>query len=339
MPIFSEKQLMEINTATGRVSVDALGKTLMHEHLVIGFPGWESDTSHDDRPRREVIAICGDKIAELKSAGFTSMLDPCPNDLGRDVSLMAEVSSASAFNIVFATGLYHERWGGAPYWRFRGLFDPDIENRLAELFITELTVGVRHTGIKAGVIKVATYAPEFTHYEKMVFRAAAIASNHTGAPITTHTEAVLGREQIALLTSLGVPAHKIIIGHSCGTSDHEYHRSIVDSGAYVGFDRFGLESIQSDSARIDALVKLIKSGYGAQIIMSHDCVWCWRGFHFPPERVEGSRSEEGSMTITRVIIPRLLEMGFTRAQLDSILIDNPRRYFSGTACSYSSPRR
>ena len=35
---------MKINTATGRIGVDDLGKTLMHEHLVIGFPGWDSDT-------------------------------------------------------------------------------------------------------------------------------------------------------------------------------------------------------------------------------------------------------------------------------------------------------
>ena len=77
---------MRINTATGPVSVNDLGKTLMHEHLVIGFPGWDSDTAAPSMAFREMAAICTDKVAELKSAGFSTLLDPCPNDLGRDVA-------------------------------------------------------------------------------------------------------------------------------------------------------------------------------------------------------------------------------------------------------------
>jgi len=41
-------------------------------------------------------------------------------------------------------------------------------------------------------------------------------------PITTHADAVWGDVQLKLLTSLGVPAHKII-GPSCGNRDHAYH--------------------------------------------------------------------------------------------------------------------
>jgi phosphotriesterase-related protein len=320
---------MKINSATGPISIDAIGKTLMHEHLMIGFPGWESDSTQDDIPRREVVAFCLDRIAELKSAGFSSMLDPCPNDLGRDVSLMAELSAMSGFNILFATGLYHRHFGGAPYWLFRQLYDPDIESRLAELFVIELTEGVSKTGIKASVIKVATHNPPFTDYEKMVFRAAARASNATGAPITTHTEAVLGDEQILFLSSLGVPPHKIIVGHSCGTSDFNYHKAIVDRGAYIGFDRFGLEVIQADAVRMESLVKLVNEGYAARLIISHDCVWCWRGLHKPRAIAAQAQAAHGSMRITRVIAPLLLGMGVTRQQIDSMLIDNPRRYFSG----------
>jgi phosphotriesterase-related protein len=321
--------MIKINSAAGPVSVDAIGKTLMHEHLMIGFPGWESDSTQEDTPRREVVAFCLDRIAELKSAGFSSLLDPCPNDLGRDVPLMAELSAMSGFNIFFATGLYHHHLGGAPYWLFRQLFDPDIESRLTELFVTELTEGVAKTGIKASVIKVATHNPPFTDYERMIFRAAARASNATGAPITTHTEAVMGEEQIAFLGSLGVPPEKIIVGHSCGTSDFCYHKALADRGAYIGFDRFGLEMVQADAVRAASLVKLVNEGYAAHLIVSHDCVWCWRGMHKPMQIVAQAQAAHGSMRFTRVITPMLLEMGVTRQQVDSMLIDNPRRYFSG----------
>jgi len=37
--------------------------------------------------------------------GLRTFLDPCPNDLGRDVELMAEVAQATGVNIICATGL------------------------------------------------------------------------------------------------------------------------------------------------------------------------------------------------------------------------------------------
>jgi phosphotriesterase-related protein len=322
---------MRINTATGPVDVEKLGKTLMHEHLVIGFPGWESDTAAASPSLREMTAVCLDKIGELKSAGFSTLLDPCPNDLGRDPALMAEVASRAGFNIVFATGLYHHHLGGTAYWSHKFQYDPDAEKKLADLFIKELTDGVMDTGVKAGVIKVATAMPPFTDYEKTVFRAAAKASLATGAPITTHTDAVMGDEQLALLTSLGVPAHRIVIGHSCGSPDHDYHMKIVEGGAYIGFDRFGLEIIQPDSVRVESLLKLLKKGAGAQVVISHDSVWCWRGHMLPPDVLQMIEGGQMSMRFTRVITPMLKEAGVTDAQIDSMLTDNPRRYFSGEA--------
>jgi len=50
---------MKINTSTGTVEAKDLGKTLMHEHLVIGFPGWESDTAYSAPAVREMAAVCG----------------------------------------------------------------------------------------------------------------------------------------------------------------------------------------------------------------------------------------------------------------------------------------
>jgi phosphotriesterase-related protein len=320
---------MKINTATGSIGVDDLGKTLMHEHLVIGFPGWDSDTEISPPNFREMTARCVDKIAELKSAGFRSMLDPCPNDLGRDVPLMAEVASRAGFNIVFATGLYHHHLGGLPYWSYKFQYDPDAEKRLADLLIKELTVGVQGTDIKAGVIKVATAMPPFTDYEKTIFRAAAKASLATGAPITCHTDAVLGDEQLAYLTSLGVPAHKIVIGHSCGSADHDYHMKIVSGGAYIGFDRFGLELIKPDSVRVESLVKILKKGYAASVVISHDSVWCWKGQMLPPAVLQQVEGGHMSMRFTRVITPLLKDAGVDDAVINSMLTDNPRRYFAG----------
>ena len=211
-----------VNTVTGPISSDDLGPTLMHEHLIIGFPGYEAHTTQL-MPRAEMVARCVERIGQLQELGFRSLVDPCPSDLGRDVSLMVEVAEATGFNVICATGLYKEEEGSTPYWKMRTRFG-DVVGVMADLFTSEITDGVGSTGVKPGIIKVATGPHEMTDYERNVFLAAAQASVATGVPITTHTDlGTVGDLQQELLTGAGVPSQRIVIGHSCGTSDHEYH--------------------------------------------------------------------------------------------------------------------
>lgn len=318
-----------VQTVTGEIDVAALGVTLMHEHLVIGYPGWEADTLAPGPSRDEMLQICIDKVASMQALGVQSMLDPCPNDLGRDVELAAEVSARTGFNIVCATGLYKQDEGGVPYWHFTRTVGGAVE-RMAKLFIHELEKGIGQTGVRAGIIKVATGKGEITDYEYEVLEAAAIASVETGAPITTHTDSgTMGIEQQAFLLEKGVPAHRIIIGHSCGSVDNAYHRHIVDNGSYLGFDRFGLEFFVDDDQRVQSLLALLKQQKEKQIVVSHDSVWCTRGTPFPPEILQTMDAETlfDPTHFHRNIIPKLLAGGATQAQIDSLLIENPRRFF------------
>ena len=36
--------MSSVNPVTGPVAVAELGTTLMHEHVMIGYPGWEADS-------------------------------------------------------------------------------------------------------------------------------------------------------------------------------------------------------------------------------------------------------------------------------------------------------
>ncbi|MBY0399817.1 phosphotriesterase-related protein, partial [Myxococcota bacterium] len=170
-----------IHTASGTTTTAGLGRTLMHEHLVIGYPGAESHTSRPGPSKSEQVKICVDKIEKLKALGFSSLIDPCPSDLGRDPELAAKVGQATGFHIVIATGLYKQSEGGFPYWHFRSNFGPQVDT-MAELFIRELTEGIGSTGIRAGIIKVASGPNQITDYEKTILQAAAKASVATGAP-------------------------------------------------------------------------------------------------------------------------------------------------------------
>ena len=320
-----------VNTVTGELDVNELGVTLMHEHLVIGYPGWEAHTLAPGPSREEMLSVCIDKVASMQALGICSMLDPCPNDLGRDVELAAEVSVRTGFNIVCATGLYKENEGGVPHWHFIRALGRGVET-MAELFIHELTVGIGDTGVKAGIIKVATGEGQITPYEYEVLEAAALASVETGAPITTHTDqGTMGREQQDFLVEKGVPPHRIIIGHSCGSSDHDYHLDILVHGSYLGFDRFGLDMLVPDEQRVLSLTALLQKQRERQIVISHDSVWCTRGQPFPADLLAAVDPEVlfNPTHFHRNIVPRLLQGGVTQGQIDTMLVDNPRRFFAG----------
>jgi len=321
-----------IQTVDGTATPEDLGPTLMHEHLAIGWAGWESDTVRPGPSRNEMLAVCRDRIAEIQDLGVRTLIDPCPNDLGRDVELMAEVASKTGFRIICATGLYKEDQGGAPYWKFRAQFGGSAE-AIAELYISELSEGIGRTGIKAGIIKVATGAPAISDYERTLLEAAAIASKETGAPITTHTdEGGLGDEQLAILTGHGVPAQRIIIGHSCGSSDHDYHMRIVRGGGYLGFDRFGISILQSDDVRVASLLRLLEKGCASRVVVSHDSVWCWRGEPIPsPEAFAPLLEIWNPSHFHKRIVPRLKDGGATDEQISMLLEENPRRFFAGEA--------
>jgi phosphotriesterase-related protein len=317
-----------VQTVTGPCRPGDLGTTLMHEHLLIGWPGWQADGVAPAWNRAEDKRRCIDRMLEIKALGVASLVDPCPIDLGRDVEFAAEVAQATGVHVICATGLYKEEAGAAPYFKFRGPFS-DSANEMAEIFIKEINDGIGTTGIKAGVIKVASGPHQVTDYERTVLRAAAKAHLATGVPITTHTdEGTMGREQLAVLTEEGVDARHIIIGHSCGTADLRYHVDLLDQGATLGFDRFGLELLQPDRLRLASLIGLLGIGFENQIVLSHDSVWCWRGRPLPMP-VETLAPKWDPRHVFTAIVPALREAGVAQAKIDAMLVDNPRRYFAG----------
>src|SRR5262249_2301085 len=212
----SAPPMQSVQTVTGGCAPDALGLTLMHEHLLIGWPGWEAEAPLDRATRREHTLRCVDRLAELYDIGVRTMVDPCPIDLGRDVEFMAEVAQRSRVRIVCATGLYKEDTGAPAYFKFRQQFG-DALSEMTDVFVREITEGIGESGVRAGVIKVATGVGRITPYEELVLRAAARAHRATGVPVTTHTdEGTMGPEQLEILVAEGVAPAAVVVGHSCG---------------------------------------------------------------------------------------------------------------------------
>ena len=322
-----------VNTVLGTISPDDMGVTLPHEHLCFGYPGWEGDTTVAPLDA-EAIVENGVKVFEgLKALGLGTYVDATTNDCGRQPEILREVSRRTGVHIVCSTGYYYEEEGAPVYWKFRATLG-DISGELHELFLKEVTEGIRDTGIRAGVIKVGSSKGEITDYEKLLFQTAAKIQAETGVPIITHTqEGTMGPEQAKLLIGAGADPKRIQIGHMSDNLDIEYQIATLEQGVFVAWDRMGLQGIVGcpmDEQRYDVLAELIRRGYAGQIMLSHDFIINWLGRPLVlPEPLLPLLANWNPAHLFQNIIPALKARGVTDEQIHTITVENPRRLFGG----------
>lgn len=322
-----------VNTVLGPVSLDKLGKTLMHEHFFFGYPGYHGNSLYEND--RENLVERGLEIAaQMKANGVQTVVDATPNECGRDPELLKEIAERAELNIICSTGYYYEGEGAPAYLKFKQGIG-QAEDEIYEMFMGEINDGIGKTGIKPGVIKLASSKDEITPYEQMFFRAAAKVQQETSIAIITHTqEGTMGPEQAELLVSEGANPRQVLIGHMCGNTDINYHVRTLNHGVYIGFDRFGIQGFVGapmDSARVAVLMGLIGSGYTNQLMMSHDTVNIWLGKE--PEFPEELAQLVANWNVSHIfenIIPALKRGGVTEKQVDTMLVDNPRNIFIGS---------
>ena len=161
-----------VNTVTGQINPKELGKTLMHEHIQFGYPGFRGDVTLGGWNRKTALDQIKMHLDIAKSHGVNSIVDATPNECGRDAVFLKEVGETFGLNIICATGFYYEGEGGTAYFRFRSGF-ADIVSEIEDMMHTEITKGIGGTDIKAGVIKLASSKDQITDYEKAFFTAGA----------------------------------------------------------------------------------------------------------------------------------------------------------------------
>ena len=324
--------MKKINAALGSISPEDLGLTLVHEHIAVGYSGWECDPLSRPYNREKMVKICLRALEPVKAYGVNSIIDATPADLNRDVDIMKEVSEKLQINIICSTGRYTEEEGKWAYLKHRSERKiGDMYTELYEGFMHEITKGIGQSGVKPGVIKVATGLNCISPLEEAMLRAAARASKETGIPVITHTEnGTMGPEQAELLTGQGVNPKRIMIGHMCGNPSLQYQVSVLSKGVNISFDRFGIESFVPDKVRTATLVGLLGVGYTDRIMMSHDFMCCVSGRGGKlPDGVGRKTANWSLIHIFLNIIPSLKQAGITDEQIKTVMVDNPRRLFCG----------
>lgn len=323
-----------VNTATGPIPAEKLGKTLVHEHFTFAYPGWFADSTLAPYDYNKALATNLQVIKMAQKYGIKTIIDATPNDVGgRDPKLYKELSEKTGMQIICATGLYTEHEGSPPYFKTRmDWYKTDISIMISEIFIAEITKGIGTTGVKAGVIKVGTSGGgPISPYEQAVLKAAVIAHKATGVPIITHTEGPAGGvEQAQFFIDQGVDPKKVMIGHVSNSSDTAYHEAILAKGVNIAFDRIGLDIFTPTPKIVENIAELNKKGYTGRIMMSHDTVNFWLGRPYDtPEQVLKALANWRIDHISANVVPALKAKGVSDKQIETMMVTNPKNLFLG----------
>jgi len=315
-----------VNTVLGPLDTAKLGFTLSHEHIVLSSAGIKEVYPEFIGSRDAIIRDAAKQLTEAKKGGVDSMVDVTTLDLGRDVVLAREVSKRSGVNVIACTGI----WRDIP----RAFWDAHPDD-VAALFVREITEGIEDTGVKAGIIKVATDQGGVTPANEIILRAAARASNTTGAPISAHTWALerVGEQQVRIFKEEKVDLNRVYIGHSNDTTDVEYLTGLLKQGVWLGLDRTPGGTAAGSPMwpqRAETTKRLIDAGWGHRIMLGHD----WSVYPGIIGTRKGQQAfldtnPDGFLFISRVFLPRLRELGVSEGAVKQMMVDNPRRFFEG----------
>jgi phosphotriesterase-related protein len=319
--------MAQVETVRGPIDTASLGTTLMHEHVFIlneevraNYPGdWDEQQRTDD-------AVT--KLETLRERGCVTIVDPTVLGLGRDIGRIQRVAGRTGLNIIAATGLY--TYNDVPlYFRYRAGHDGDAgSDPMTQMFIADITEGIAGTGVKAAFLKCAIESEGLTPGVERVMRAVARAHVTTGAPVTVHThpESRSGLTAIRVLREAGADLAQVVLGHSGDTADLGYLTELADAGCLLGMDRFGLDILLPFEQRVATVAELCARGYAGSMVLSHDasCYIDW----FPQEQIPAFAPSWHYQHLFDDVLPALRERGVTDEQLDTMLVANPRRYFS-----------
>ncbi|GAA3667789.1 phosphotriesterase family protein [Microbacterium marinilacus] len=318
-----------VPTFTGDVPGGELGTTLIHEHVFVGHPELDLNFPHPEWDEEEAVERAVAGLERLHGLGVRTVVDLTVPGLGRDVGRVRRVAERSPVRLVASTGYYTA--DALPQFfvthRPGGLVGGD--DPLVEFFLRDIQEGIAGTGVRAGMLKVFSDARGITPDARRVFEAAAVAHAETGVPITTHSDASVrgGADQQRLLSELGVPADRIVIGHAGDSSDLDHLSALADEGSYLGFDRFGMAHVGSDEQRIATLLSMLDRGYADSILLSHDAAFFSR---ITPPSWRAASAPEWEMTHLHTrVLPGLRARGVDDATIDTLMIDNPRRVLAG----------
>lgn len=291
------------------MNFDPTGYTWVHEHLHIDLSGFKNNL---DCRLDQYDLIC-QEMKDLRASGVSNIIEMTNRYMGRNPQFMLDLMRDTGINVVACTGYYQDAF-------FPEHVAAHSVEQLAQEMVDEIVIGIDGTELKAGIIaEIGSSEGVITPLEEKVFIAAARAHIETGRPISTHTSfSTMGVDQLVLLQAHGVDLSRVTVGH-CDLKDNlDNILRMIELGAYVQFDTIGKNNYYPDEKRIAMLHAIRDRGLLSHVMLSMDIT---RRSHL---KANGGNGYDYLLT---TFIPQLRQSGFSQADVDMMLRDNPSKFF------------
>lgn len=341
-----------VMTVTGPRSTADLGTTLTHEHVFNNVESWAHRTRSrgwdpDDLAMRPVTE---DILWDLRQDPFAN-LDNCRLDdfdvavaevqryarlgggtivdatglaVGRDLARLRELSEATGVAVIAGTGYYLD---ASQPDEVKTLAAEQIRDRI----LADLAEGER--GVRPGMIGEIGVGADFTPAEQRSLRGALLAQRETGLVVQVHLPAWyrLGGVVADLVDELGVDPAKVVLCHMGPSgADLDYQESLARRGLWIQYDMIGMEvfyadqgvQCPSDEQNAAWLARLLERGHLSQLLVSQDV------FLKSLLRHHGG---PGYGHLLQYFVPRLERHGFGPADIEQLIVHNPRSLFEGNS--------
>ena len=332
-----------VMTVLGPIAPEALGATLLHEHLLCdlrplaargpvepeveivlanAFDVNYRPGEHRGNHRLQDHALATHEARLFKAQGGGAIVEMTTAGIGPDLAGLAEVSRASGIHVVASAGYYTEAFQDEATLALP-------VGALAETMIAEVRQGARGTDIRCGIIGEIGCSWPLTPFERRSLIAGAKAQVETGAAITVHP----GRHPQAphqildILGKAGADISRVVIDHMDRTYEGDDGEvvALARRGCVVEFDFFGIETskywlgvadLPTDWMRLRCIRRLFEAGLGDRVAVAHDI--CTRS------RLQ-SLGGHGYGHLLRNVVPLMRERGFAQVEIDQLLVETPRR--------------
>ena len=307
-----------IMTVNGRLEINDMGKTLIHEHIVTNFNG----TKNPNEPfegQEIAIDLILPYLKYLKSLGYKTLFECTPSYIGKNVALLQELSKRSGIHIVTNTGYY-----AAVNKKYlpKHVYTESAEV-LAERWYHEWQKGISDTGIQPGFIKLGVGAGVLDSIEQKIVKAGMVVSKKTAMAMAIHTgDGAAMESQYQLAKANNFDLNKLIWVHAQNGTDEE-RISMAEKDIWISLDGVNETKVEEYVAMI---VKFKEHSLLHKLLVSHDDGWSVELAKGELSlKLFGNGNSQPYRTISEILEKRLYEIGFNKAQIDLILIENPKR--------------
>jgi phosphotriesterase-related protein len=301
----------EVWTANGPVSVDDLGLTLTHEHVLVDFVGADKVGRHR-YDADEAFRAALPHLQALKQRGCRTLVECTPAFLGRDPVLLRRLSEKSGLHILTNTGYY-----GAAADKFvpAHAYEETAE-RLAARWTSEWRDGIEGTGVRPAFMKIGVDPGPLSPIDHKLVRAGALCHRQTGLRLHVHTgDGVAAQAIVELLRAERVPPDAYVWVHAQSEKDRAVHRRLAGQGVWVSLDGVSESSLD---AHVAAVLDLARAGHLGRVLVSQDAGWYHVG------EAGGGRFRPYTFLFD-AFVPALGKAGLAEADTRALLVDNPAR--------------